>query len=68
MSVTMDDSIKWWTAKRKTALLVEIIQGKTTVAEARRAYDLSASEVEGWVEDTKRGMDFKGTVAPDGAA
>ena len=33
MSVTMDDSIKRWTAKRKTALVVEIIQGKTTVAE-----------------------------------
>ena len=32
MSVTMDDSIKRWTAKRKTALVVEIIQGKTTVA------------------------------------
>jgi transposase-like protein len=40
MSVTMDDSIKRWTAKRKTALVVEIIQGKTTVAEASRAYDL----------------------------
>ncbi|RID91916.1 transposase, partial [Gemmobacter lutimaris] len=26
MSVTMDDSIKRWTAKRKTALVVEIIQ------------------------------------------
>ena len=29
MSVTMDDSIKRWTAKRKTALVIEIIQGKT---------------------------------------
>ena len=38
MSVTMDDSIKRWTAKRKTALVVGIIQGKTTVAEASRAY------------------------------
>ncbi|HRK99052.1 MAG TPA: recombinase family protein, partial [Trichococcus flocculiformis] len=35
MSVTMDDSIKRWTAKRKTARVIEIIQGKTTVAEAR---------------------------------
>ena len=46
MSVTMDDSIKRWTAKRKTALVVEIIQGKTTVAEASRAYDLAPSEIE----------------------
>lgn len=28
MSMTMDDSIKRWTAKRKTALVIEIIQGK----------------------------------------
>jgi hypothetical protein len=32
MSVTMDDSIQRWTAKRKTALVLEIIQGKTTDA------------------------------------
>ncbi|WP_439527999.1 transposase [Pannonibacter sp.] len=53
----MDDAIKRWTAKRKTALVVEIIQGKTTVAEASRSYDLSPSEIEGWVEDAKRGME-----------
>ena len=41
MSMTMDDSIKRWTAKRKTALVIEIIQGKTTVAEASRSFDLS---------------------------
>ena len=57
MSGTMDDSIKRWTAKRKTALVVEIIQGKTTVAEASRAFDLSPSEIEGWVDDAKRGME-----------
>ncbi len=32
MSVTMDDSIKRWTTKRKTALVVEIFQGKTTAS------------------------------------
>ena len=47
MSVTMDDSIKRWTAKRKTALVVEIVQGKTSVAEASRAFDLSPSEIDG---------------------
>jgi transposase-like protein len=57
MSVTMGDSIKRWTAKRKTALVVEMIQGKTTVVEASRAYDLSPSEIEGWVDDAKRGME-----------
>lgn len=31
MSVTMEDGIKRWTAKRKSALVVEIIQGKIEV-------------------------------------
>ncbi|WP_226629381.1 DUF1153 domain-containing protein [Alloyangia pacifica] len=53
----MDDSIKRWTAKRKTAPVIEIIQGKTTVSEASRSFDLTPSEVEGWVEDAKRGME-----------
>lgn len=57
MSKTMEDSIKRWTAKRKTALVIEIIQGKTTVSEASRSFDLTPSEIEGWVEDAKRGME-----------
>ena len=55
MSMTMDDSIKRWTAKRKTALVIEIIQGKSAVAEASRSFDLTPSEV--WVADAKRGME-----------
>ncbi len=51
MSMTMDDSIKRWTAKRKAALVIEIIQGRTTVSEASRSFDLTLSEIEGWVED-----------------
>jgi transposase-like protein len=57
MSMIMDESIKRWTAKRKSALVVEIIQGKTTVAEASRSFDLSPSEIESWVDDAKRGME-----------
>ena len=57
MSITMEEGIKRWTAKRKSALVVEIIQGKTTVAEASRAFDLAPSEIEAWVEDAKKGME-----------
>ncbi|AJK47062.1 transposase [Burkholderia plantarii] len=57
MSTKMDEDIKRWTAKRKSALVMDIIQGKTTVAEASRNYDLSPSEVENWVDDGKRGME-----------
>jgi len=57
MSMTMEDGIKRWTAKRKSALVVEIIQGKTTVAEASRSFDLTPSEIESWIEDAKKGME-----------
>lgn len=44
-------------AKRKATLVVEIIHGKTTVVEASFAFDLSPSEVVGWVYDAKQGME-----------
>mgnify|MGYP000940751688 FL=1 len=56
MSTKMEEDIKRWTAKRKAALVMEIIQGKTTVAEASRSFDLQPSEVEEWVDEAKRGM------------
>jgi transposase-like protein len=57
MSAVMDEEIKRWTARRKSALVLEIIQGKTTVAEASRAFDIAPSEIEAWVEDGKRGLE-----------
>jgi len=57
MDTEMQEEIKRWTAKRKTALILEILQGKTTVSEASRAYDLPPSEIEQWVEEGKRGME-----------
>ena len=57
MSTAMEDEIKRWTAKRKSALVMDILQGKTTVAEASRAYDLPPSEIETWIDEAKRGME-----------
>ena len=57
MSQVMEEEIKRWTARRKSALVLEIIQGKTTVAEASRQFDIPPSEIESWVEDGKRGME-----------
>lgn len=31
----MEEDIKRWTARRKTALVLDIVQGKTTVASSR---------------------------------
>lgn len=57
MSIEMDEEIKRWTAKRKSALVMEIIQGKKTVAEASRQFDLAPSEIEDWVDQAKAGME-----------
>jgi transposase-like protein len=50
MSAVMEDEIKRWTTRRKSALVLEIIQGKTTVADASRAFDIMPSEIEARVE------------------
>ena len=42
------NEIKRWTAKRRTALVLEILQGKTTAAEAARRHCLKVSEIEDW--------------------
>ena len=57
MSTAMEDEIKRWTAKRKSALVMEVLQGKTTVTEASRAYDLPPSEIETWIDEARRGME-----------
>ena len=57
MSSQMNEENKRWSAKRKSALVLEIIQGKTTVSEASRQFDLTPSELESWVEQAKAGME-----------
>ena len=46
MSNVMDEEIKRWTARRKSSLVLDIIQGKTTVAESSRQFDLPPPEVD----------------------
>ena len=57
MGTAMDEDIKRWTAKRKSALVLDIIQGKTTIAEASRQFDLTPADIEDWVEQGKAGME-----------
>jgi len=35
---------------------MEIMQGKTAVAEACRSFDIAPSEIKAWVDDAKKGM------------
>ncbi|MHA6895621.1 DUF1153 domain-containing protein [Ralstonia pseudosolanacearum] len=57
MSTRIEEDIVQRTDNRKSALVLDAIQGKTTVAKASRADDLPPSEVEGWVKNGQRGME-----------
>ena len=48
--IEQDDSQKRWTAKRRAALVVEILRGDLSVAEAARRHGLTVAEVEAWRE------------------
>ncbi len=48
---------KRWTAKRKAALVKELMRGQTTLAEAARLHDLLPSEIEKWVDEAEAGME-----------
>lgn len=48
MSIVTEEEIKRWTARRKSALVLEVIQGKASISEASRQFDLPPSEIDGW--------------------
>jgi transposase-like protein len=43
-----DDSQKRWTAKRRSALVLELLRGDCSVAEAARKHGLTVAEIEEW--------------------
>ena len=49
--------IKRFTAKKKADIVMDIFQGKTTVAEMSRKYDLTPATLEEWMEEARRGME-----------
>jgi transposase-like protein len=59
-----ENEIKRWTAKRKTQVVLDILKGKTTVAEVSRQHDLTPGEVERWVDEGIRGMENNFRVRP----
>ncbi|MDX5594263.1 transposase [Pseudovibrio sp. SPO723] len=56
-SEAFEEGIKRRAAKRKSAPVIVIMQGKTTVAEASRSYDATPSEIESWVDDVQKGIE-----------
>ena len=45
-------------AVRSAALVVKILQGRTTISEASRQYDLPPSEIESWTDQARAGMEW----------
>jgi transposase-like protein len=50
MAAESTEPIERWTAKRRVALVVGILKGETSVAEAARTHGLTVAEVEDWRE------------------
>lgn len=44
------ESIQRWTAKRRAALVVNILKGETSAQEAARRHGLTLAEIEDWKE------------------
>jgi transposase-like protein len=44
------DPIERWTAKRRATLVLSILKGETSVAEAARRHGLTMAEIEDWRE------------------
>ena len=55
MTETLPNDIKRWTAKRRTALVLQIIKGETTVRKAAREHGLKASDVQHWFDSFMSG-------------
>ncbi len=49
------EDVKRWTAKRKSAVVLDLIKGKTTAVDVARKHDLTVAEVEGWLERFRAG-------------
>ena len=48
MEKTEVSGVQRWTAKRRTALVVSLLRGETTVSEVSRAHSLTVGEIEDW--------------------
>ncbi len=50
MANGQDEQLKRWTAKRRAGLVMQILRGDTSVAEAARKHGLTVAELEDWRE------------------
>lgn len=53
------DDIQRWTAKRRTALVLSILKGETSVREAGRKHGLTVAEIESWMGRGLSAMEYQ---------
>jgi transposase-like protein len=57
MTDELPDEVQRWTAKRRAALVLSILRGETSTAEAARKHRLTVAEVEEWQERFELGAE-----------
>ena len=68
MGAAMNDASTHWTAQRKFALVLDILNGNSTEAQASQQFGLPAALIESWVDAGKQGMQAALRTGPDGAS
>lgn len=51
------EEIKRFTVKKKADIVMDILQGKTTVTEVSRQYDLTPALIKEWMQEARKGME-----------
>lgn len=54
----MDNDSDLWTSKREGELILDIIQGRSTISEVSRSNNIPPSVVKKWMEDAKRAIEL----------
>ena len=67
MSIEMEEQIRCWAARRKSALVLHLIQGKTIVRASSRQFDLPSSGIESWINQAKAGIENALSAKPEGS-
>lgn len=57
MTTEHEETLKRWTAKRRAALVMDILRGDTSVAEAARKHGLTVAEISEWQERVLAGAE-----------
>lgn len=58
-SDSLPQDVQRWTAKRKAAIVLDILKGNTTAQDVARKFDLTVAEVERWQAEFLQGAESR---------